>query len=322
MFIADMGENEVYGIKPMNCPNAMIVFKSMQISYKDLPLRLSDVDRLHRYERSGTLNGLLRCRSFQQDDSHNYITEDMIESEYESIMEICKDFYGIFNLEYSFRLGTRPEGFMGDIETWDKAETALKKVLEKSGKDYFVADGDGAFYGPKIDIIVKDALGRDWQLGTMQLDFQQPRRFELEYTDRDGSKKTPVVIHRVIYGSLERFIGILIEHYAGAFPMWLSPVQVAVLPISSEHHDEYAKTVYDILKQAGIRAQLISDDSLGKRIRNTKMQKIPYQIIIGDKEKGSNTITIEGRHDEKIENSNVVEFLARIQNEIKERTNN
>jgi len=191
MFIADMGENEIYGIKPMNCPNAMIVFQSMQVSYKDLPLRLSDTDRLHRYERSGTLNGLLRARSFQQDDSHNYVSEDMIADEYMHIFEICKKFYGIFGLEYSFRLGTRPAQFMGEASLWDKAEKALRDILEKSGRAYSVAEGDGAFYGPKIDILMKDSIGREWQMGTMQLDFQQPLRFGLEYTDKDGKKKLP-----------------------------------------------------------------------------------------------------------------------------------
>ncbi len=319
MFIANMGENEIYGIKPMNCPNAMIVFKSMQVSYKDLPLRLSDTDRLHRYERSGTLNGLLRCRSFQQDDSHNYITEEMIESEYENIMKICKDFYGIFNLEYKFRLGTRPESFMGDIESWEKAEQALRNVLEKSGKEYSVAEGDGAFYGPKIDIIMKDALGRDWQMGTMQLDFQQPKRFELEYTDKDGKKKTPVVIHRVIYGSLERFIGIIIEHFAGAFPLWLSPVQVVVLPIS-EKQGEYAEKVYKELKNSGIRTELdASNESLGKRIRNAKMQKVPYLVVIGDKEKDSETLTVEGRK-EKTENITTLDLISKLKKEISEKS--
>ncbi len=318
MFVADMGENEIYGIKPMNCPNAMIVFKSMQVSYKDLPLRLSDTDRLHRYERSGTLNGLLRCRSFQQDDSHNYISEDMIESEYLSIMQICKDFYGIFGLEYTFRLGTRPESFLGDIETWDKAESALKRVLEHSGKEYLVAEGDGAFYGPKIDIIMKDALGRDWQMGTMQLDFQQPRRFDLEYTDRDGSKKTPVVIHRVIYGSLERFIGILVEHFAGAFPLWLSPIQVSVLPIS-EKQQEYAQSIRSALVENGIRVELLVDESLGKRIRESKTKKIPYQVVVGDKEKEANVLTLEGRNDVKLENITLHQTVEKILNEIKER---
>ncbi|MFA6273924.1 MAG: threonine--tRNA ligase [Candidatus Paceibacterota bacterium] len=316
MFIADMGENEIYGIKPMNCPNAMLVFKSMQVSYKDLPLRLSDTDRLHRYERSGTLNGLLRCRSFQQDDSHNYITEDMIEDEYEKIMEICKEFYGIFNLEYKFRLGTRPEGFLGDIESWNKAEKALHNVLKKSKKEYTVAEGDGAFYGPKIDIIMKDALGRDWQMGTMQLDFQQPKRFELEYVDKDGKRKTPVVIHRVIYGSLERFIGILIEHYAGAFPLWLSPVQVKILPIS-EKHLTFSEKIYQELKNGNIRVELDrSNESLSKKIREAKMQKIPYLVVIGDKEEENGTVTLEGRNNEKTENLSSKNLLQKLKEEI------
>jgi threonyl-tRNA synthetase len=316
MFIANMGENEVYGVKPMNCPNAMIVFKSMQVSYKDLPLRLSDTDRLHRYERSGTLNGLLRCRSFQQDDSHNYVTEDMIEEEYKSIMEICKEFYGIFNLEYKFRLGTRPKEFLGDVETWDKAEKALHNVLEKSGKEYSVAEGDGAFYGPKIDIIMKDAIGRDWQMGTIQLDFQQPRRFELVYTDRDGKNKTPVVIHRVIYGSLERFIGILIEHLAGAFPLWLAPVQVKIIPVR-ENHNEYAKGIYELLKENDIRAELdIEDKNLGGKVRDAKNNKMPYWIVIGDKEIEAEKITLESRDAGQLGQMSKEELLEKLTEEI------
>lgn len=317
MFIADMGENEIYGIKPMNCPNAMIVFKSMQVSYKDLPLRLSDTDRLHRYERSGVLNGLLRCRSFQQDDSHNFVTEEMIEEEYREIMELCKEFYGIFNLEYKFRLGTRPKEYMGDIETWDKAEKALHSVLEKSGKEYTVADGDGAFYGPKIDIIMRDIIGRDWQMGTIQLDFQQPRRFELEYTDKDGKKKTPVVIHRVIYGSLERFIGILIEHTAGAFPLWLSPVQVKVIPVRT-NHNEYGKGIFKLLKENNIRAELADEDeNLGTKVRNSKNNKIPYWVVIGDKEIEANKVTLESRDAGQLGQISKEELTKKLLEEIK-----
>jgi threonyl-tRNA synthetase len=258
MFIADMGENDVYGVKAMNCPNAMLVFGSKLRSYRDLPLRFSDTDILHRYELAGTLNGLLRVRSFRQDDSHNFITEEMIEDEYQRIFEITELFYGIFGLQYRFRLGTRPEGFLGDIETWNRAESKLKSILEKSGKQYFVEEGDGAFYGPKVDILMKDALGREWQTGTIQLDFQQPQRFGLEYVSEDGSRKTPVVIHRVIYGSMERFIGLLIEHYAGIFPLWLSPVQISILPIS-ENQKEYAEKIATELKNAveGLRVEII-----------------------------------------------------------------
>jgi threonyl-tRNA synthetase len=318
MFIANMGENEIYGIKPMNCPNAMIVFQSMQVSYKDLPLRLSDTDRLHRYERSGTLNGLLRCRSFQQDDSHNYISEDMIASEYEHIFEVCKKFYGIFNLEYRFRLGTRPKQFLGDKETWDKAEKALREILEKSGIPYTVADEDGAFYGPKIDILMKDSIGRDWQLGTIQLDFQQPRRFELYYTDKDGSRKTPVVIHRVIYGSLERFIGILTEHLAGAFPLWLSPVQAKVIPIAETHHEE-AQKIHDLLQKAGIRSELSLDTPFGKQIRQAKVEKIPYFVIIGDKDIAAGKVTLESRDHGQIGQITKDELITRLTKEIREK---
>lgn len=314
MFIANMGENEVYGLKPMNCPNAMLVFQSMQVSYKDLPLRLSDTDRLHRYERSGTLNGLLRCRSFQQDDSHNYISEDMIENEYAHIFEICKKFYGIFGLLYSFRLGTRPKTFLGKRETWDKAEAALHTILKKSGVTYIVSEEDGAFYGPKVDILMKDSLGRDWQMGTIQLDFQQPLRFGLEYTDKDGKKRTPVVVHRVVYGSLERFIGILVEHTAGAFPLWLAPVQVKILPVG-EKFLAYAKKVHETLLATDIRSELDeSNETLGKKVRNAKLEKVPYWIVVGEKEEKEKTVTLESREGTKetFPLSNIQSRLRRI----------
>ena len=295
MFIADMGENEIYGIKPMNCPNAMVVFQSMQTSYKDLPYRLSDTDRLHRYERSGTLNGLFRVRSFQQDDSHNFISEDMTASEYRHIFAVCKEFYGIFNMEYSFRLGTRPKQFLGDEKTWNKAENTLRTILKESGITHTIAEGDGAFYGPKVDILMKDSFGREWQMGTIQLDFQQPIRFELFYTDKDGSRKTPVVIHRVIYGSLERFIGILVEHTAGAFPLWLAPVQVKVIPIE-EKHFETAETAAEALRAGGLRVDLdTTDNGFGKKVRHAKQMKVPYFIIIGDKDIATGKVTLESR---------------------------
>ncbi len=320
MFIADMGENEVYGIKPMNCPNAMVVFKSMQISYKDLPFRLSDTDRLHRYERSGVLNGLLRVRSFQQDDSHNFISEDMIGSEYRHIFDICEKFYAIFGLDYSFRLGTRPESFLGEKSTWDKAEKVLKEILDASQRKYSVAEGDGAFYGPKVDIIMKDSLGREWQMGTIQLDFQLPQRFELYYTDKDGSRKTPVVVHRVIYGSLERFIGILIEHCGGAFPLWLSPVQVKILPIG-EGHFEYSRKILEHLKEAGVRAELdLSNESLGKKVRNAKTEKIPYWLVIGDKEIEANAVGVESRDRGQLGGKSIDEFTSILKEEIKSKS--
>jgi len=315
MFIANMGENEVYGIKPMNCPNAMLVFQSMQLSYKDLPFRLSDTDRLHRYERSGTLNGVLRCRSFQQDDSHNFVSEEQIPSEYEHIMEVCKKFYGIFNLEYKFRLGTRPKVFMGEIETWNKAEESLKKILKKSGKEYSVAEEDGAFYGPKIDIIMKDAIGREWQMGTMQLDFQLPQRFKLEYMDKDGKRKTPVVIHRVIYGSLERFMGIMIEHYAGNFPLWLAPVQVKIVPVR-ENHNEHALKIAGELNKEGFRVDCdTKEGNMGGKVRDAKNNRIPYTIIIGDKDIEAKKISVESRDKGQLGQISLKDFLEKIEKE-------
>ncbi len=299
MFVADMGEHEVYGVKAMNCPNAMIVFGMEPRSYRDLPLRLSDTDILHRHERSGTLNGLFRVRSFRQDDSHNFVTEDQVKEEYGRILEIADRFYGVFGLPYRLRLGTRPEQFMGDEETWNKAEAELKEILtEKTGPQGFeTAAGDGAFYGPKIDIVMKDVLGREWQMGTIQLDFQQPRRFGLEYTAADGSRKTPIVIHRVIYGSLERFIGILIEHYAGHLPLWLSPTHVMILPISDDQA-EYAREVAQNFRAASLRVSVDErNESIGKKIRDAELQKVPVMAIIGKKEVEDRTISVRTTDD-------------------------
>ncbi len=305
MFIADMGENEVYGIKPMNCPNAMIVFGSKTRSYKDLPLRLSDTDMLHRYERSGTLNGLLRARSFRQDDSHNFITHDQIKSEYSAIFEIANKFYGIFDLKFRFRLGTRPESFIGDIETWNKAESQLKEILEESGREYFIEEGDGAFYGPKVDILMKDSIGRDWQMGTIQLDFQLPRRFNLSYIDSDGKEQTPVVVHRVIYGSLERFMGILTEHTAGAFPLWLAPIQVKIIPISDKFNDYAAKISQELEKQ-NIRVEIDTKaETMGNKIRKAQEEKIPYMLVIGEKEVNDNKVSVRTRDGKQ---SNLIEL--------------
>ncbi|MBI5358560.1 threonine--tRNA ligase [Candidatus Amesbacteria bacterium] len=309
MFVAKTDAEGEYGVKAMNCPNAHIVFGSKTRSYRDLPFRLSDTDPLHRNELSGTLNGLLRVREFRQDDAHIYVSEDQIESEYKNVFEIVERFYSIFGMKYSFRLGTRnPENFMGDIETWNRAEDTLKKILEKSGVEYFIQDGDGAFYGPKVDILMKDALGRSWQMGTVQLDFQQPRRFDLKYSDKDGSQKTPIAIHRVIYGSLERFIGILIEHYGGAFPTWLSPIQVVVLPISDKHL-EYAKSVADQLKSVNIRCDLDSrNEPLNARVRDAEMQKVPFILVAGNKEVEAKTVAVRARGLKETEIHKLEEF--------------
>jgi threonyl-tRNA synthetase len=303
MFIADMGEDGVYCLKPMNCPNAMVIFKSQTRSYKDLPLRLSDADRLHRFELSGTLSGLLRVRGFQQDDSHNFITEEMIGDEYEQIFQICEKFYSIFGLKYSFRLGTRPEKFLGDAKVWDKAEKTLKDILKKSGKKFIISEGDGAFYGPKVDILMTDSLGREWQTGTIQLDFQLPQRFGLKYIDNDGKEKTPIVVHRVIYGSLERFIGVLLEHTNGALPLWLSPVQVKVINFTDRNTKAAEKIVEKLKKEIpGIRIEAdLRNTTVNDKIRDSEMMKIPYAIVIGDKEEEKGTLAIRKRGEKKPE---------------------
>lgn len=317
MFTVKTVEGEEFGVKAMNCPNAMVIFGSTIRSYKDLPLRFSDTDPLHRYELSGTLNGLLRVREFRQDDAHIFVAPDQIAKEYENIFEIVERFYSIFGMEYSFRLGTRPDKFLGDKKTWDKAEAALKKILKQSKKNFTIAEKDGAFYGPKIDILMKDALGRDWQMGTVQLDFQQPKRFGLEYIDEKGKKQTPVTIHRVIYGSLERFIGILIEHFAGAFPLWLSPVQIAVLPISDKIL-EYAGSVANDLKTFGVRAYLDDrNESVGRKIRESEKQKIPYMLIVGEKEQAEKTVSVRQRNQKDLGPMKLEKFLAKIDEELK-----
>lgn len=319
MFVSDMGENDVYGIKAMNCPNTMTIFGFKKRSYKDLPLRFSDTDPLHRYELSGVLSGLFRVREFRQDDAHIYVTEDQIKKEYEKLFEIVERFYSIFNLKYNFRLGTRPEKYMGDPKTWDKAEKELKEILEESKKEYFISEGEGAFYGPKIDILMKDSLGREWQMGTLQLDFQQPLRFNLKYTDSEGSEKTPIAIHRVIYGSLERFIGILIENYAGAFPVWLSPVQVKIIPIS-EKQNAYAKNVLKQLLDSNLRVEFDDrTETMQSKIRDAQLQKIPYMIILGDREKEAGEISVRTRAGENIQNLSVEEFMDRLNKEIEEK---
>lgn len=321
MFTTKTAEgDEEYGVKAMNCPNAMIVFGAKSRSYRDLPLRLSDTDTLHRNELSGTLNGLLRVREFRQDDAHIFVSEEEIGPEYQRVFEIVDRFYSIFGMSYAFRLGTRPKSFMGDPATWDKAETTLEKILEDSGKEYFVLEGDGAFYGPKVDILMKDVLGREWQMGTIQLDFQQPARFNLEYTAADGSKKTPVAIHRVIYGSLERFIGILIEHYSGAFPLWLSPTQVAVLPISDEQND-YAASVAEELKKAGVRVEVNSrSESIGKKIREAQTMKTPVMLIVGKKEVADGMVALRSRDKGDEGSKKLEEVVAELKKQIEERS--
>ncbi|MFC1625107.1 threonine--tRNA ligase [Patescibacteria group bacterium] len=316
MFIADMGEDEIYGIKPMNCPNAMMIYKMRPRSYRELPLRLSDADTLHRYEQSGELHGLLRVQEFRQDDAHIFVTENQIEDEYERILDITDLFYEVVGLKYKIRLGTRPEKFLGDPKVWDRAEETLKKILEKrTGKEnYILGEGEGAFYGPKLDIMVKDSLGREWQTGTIQLDFQLPQRFDLKYIANDGSQQMPIVIHRVIYGSIERFMGILIEHFAGAFPVWLSPVQAILIPIGEKHGD-YAQKVSEELKKAGIRVEIDSrSDTMQAKIRDSQIKKVPYMLVVGDREVKKNEVSVRLRTEEDKGAVKVDKFIDKVNN--------
>ncbi len=322
MFLIPVSEFQTFGVKPMNCPNAMVVFNLKLRSYRDLPLRLSDCDILHRYERSGTLHGLLRVQRIQQDDAHIFITEDQIEDEYGRILDIAEKFYGVFGMKYRLRLGTRPVDFMGDPESWDKAESALVRILEKrvGAGNYVLGKGDGAFYGPKLDILMEDALGREWQTGTIQLDFQLPRRFDCRYTGSDGQRHHPVVVHRVIYGSFERFIGVLIEHLAGAFPLWLAPVQVALMPVVGRH-EEYAQSVRERLVEAGVRVEYADpSEKLGARIRNAQLKKIPYALVVGDREAQAGTVSVRARGGADLGAIEVGAFIARVQARVKAMT--
>ena len=319
MFVLTDSDGKEQALKPMNCPNSIKIYQSKLRSYKDLPLRFNDVDVIHRNEKSGQLNGLFRVRMFRQDDSHNYVTEEQIGSEIKSILEIAKDLYSVFGLEYILTLSTRPDDFMGDIETWNKAEADLKAVLNEicGENNYRINEGDGAFYGPKIDIKMKDCLGREWQMGTAQLDFQLPQRFNLSYIDEDGNKKTPVMIHRALFGSFERFIGIITEHYAGAFPTWLAPVQVKVLPISTEKHGEYAKKLADELTEEGFRVEVDDrNEKIGYKIREAQTQKVPYMLVVGDKEIESNSVGVRARAEGDLGAMSKEEFKAKLSEEV------
>jgi len=298
--------------KPMNCPNAMLTFKRKNRSYKELPIRYSEYDVLHRKEKSGQMNGLFRVQEFRQDDDHTFVAENQIEAEIADIISIADEVYSTFGVSYRAELSTRPDDFMGDIEVWNRAEAALKKILtDKYGEGGFeINEGDGAFYGPKIDLQIKDALGREWQCGTIQLDFQLPHNFGLSYQTADGGTAMPVVIHRAIYGSLERFIGIIIENFKGIFPFWLSPSQVGIVPIREEHN-EYAKRVFDLLQKNGIRAEAdYSDRNMKEKIKNYKQFKTPYILVLGDREAAEQTVSINVRGSNKqIQNVPLSVFL-------------
>lgn len=318
MFVLTDSDGKEQALKPMNCPNAIKIFDSKLRSYKDLPMRFNDIDVIHRNEKSGQLNGLFRVRMFRQDDAHNFITEDQIGAEIKDIIEIAKYLYGIFGLDFELTLSTRPDDYMGDIELWNKAEANLKSVLDElCGKDnYRINEGDGAFYGPKIDIKMKDCLGREWQMGTVQVDFQLPLRFNLSYIDSNGEKKTPILVHRAIFGSFERFIGIITEHFAGAFPVWLSPVQVSILPIS-DSQKEYAEKVKALLEEKGIRVELDArQEKIGYKIREAQLQKVPYMLILGEKEVEANAVGVRKRKEGDIGQMPVKEFISMISKEI------
>lgn len=303
MFIIPGGNegDRVFACKPMNCPNAILVYKRDVRSYKDLPFRISQTDVIHRREKSGELNGLFRVQMFRQDDAHILLKEDQIGDEIADIMSIAEEIYGTFGLTYKAELSTRPDDFMGDIETWNRAEADLKAILDKvyGEGNYEINEGDGAFYGPKIDLKMTDALGREWQMGTIQLDFQLPLNFDCKYTDEDGVQKMPVMLHRAIFGSVERFIGILTENFKGAFPFWLNPYQVAVVPIRQEHN-EYAQKVAETLEAAGIRVEAdYTDKNMREKIKNFKNYKDPYILVVGNKEAEENTVSINLRGSNK-----------------------
>ena len=315
MYTTKIDEQD-YALKPMNCPGGMLVYKSKMHSYKEFPIRLGELGLVHRHEKSGQLNGLFRVRCFTQDDAHIFCLPDQIESEIVNLMHLINEVYSIFGFSYTVELSTRPEDSMGSDEDWNMAENALKKALEDQGMEYQLNEGDGAFYGPKIDFHIKDCLGRDWQCGTIQLDFQMPERFDLTYIGEDGEKHRPVMLHRVVFGSIERFIGILIEHYAGAFPTWLAPVQVKLLPIA-DSHKQYAEKLKAELEKNGIRVELDDrQEKIGYKIREAQLQKIPYMLILGDKEVEANAVGVRSRKDGDIGQMQLQDFIAKVQKEV------
>ncbi|MDD3669438.1 MAG: threonine--tRNA ligase [Alphaproteobacteria bacterium] len=312
-------DKEVFALKPMSCPNAIKVYNLKTRSYADLPLRLSDVDYIHRNEASGALCGLFRVREFRQDDAHIFVTEDMIADEYNRIFDLIEYFYKVFGLSCSVKLSTRPDNYIGDLESWNKAEAGLRAIMDArygAGK-YEVKEKDGAFYGPKIDIQMRDSLGREWQMGTIQLDFQLAKRFGCTYADKDGTEKTPVIIHRTVYGSLERFIALITEHFAGAFPVWIAPVQARVLPVSDKHRDA-AVEVLRKLKDAGIRAEMErQSNTIGYQIREAHQAKIPYAVILGDKEIESGSVSVRLRDNTQVNAIPLSDLIGRITEKIK-----
>lgn len=314
-------DDEGYAVKPMNCPGGMLLYKRKMHSYRELPLRLAELGLVHRHELSGVLHGLMRVRCFTQDDAHIFMLPSQITEEIIGVIDLVDYFYKIFGFNYRVELSTRPENSMGSDKMWEKATNALKEALDIKGIDYKVNEGDGAFYGPKIDFHLEDSIGRTWQCGTIQLDFQMPERFDLTYIGQDGEKHRPVMIHRVIFGSIERFIGILIEHFAGAFPLWLAPVQVKVIPITDKHH-EYANKVANMLEQKDIRVEVdYRNEKVGYKIREAQLEKIPYMLIVGDKEEAEGTVSIRARKEGDIGTERMDSFINKLMNEIADKSN-
>ena len=310
-------DDEDYAIKPMNCPGGMLVYKTQMHSDKDLPLRMGELGLVHRHELSGALHGLMRVRCFTQDDAHIFMTREQIKDEIKNVVRLIDGVYNTFGFEYHIELSTRPEDSMGAQEDWDIATDALRDAITELGYDFEVNEGDGAFYGPKLDFHLKDCLGRTWQCGTIQLDFQLPERFELEYVGADGAKHRPIMIHRVVFGSIERFIGILTEHFAGAFPTWLAPVQVKLLPIADRHCD-YLKAVENKLEERGIRCEIDDrSEKIGFKIRSAQMEKIPYMLVAGDKDIENGTVSVRSRKEGEQGAMSVDEFADMIEKEIK-----
>ena len=309
-------DGEDYAIKPMNCPGGMLVYASEPHSYRDLPLRVGELGLVHRHELSGALHGLFRVRCFTQDDAHIFMTREQMESEIQNVVRLFDEVYNVFGLKYTVELSTMPEDHIGTVEEWEANQEILKKAITGMGKDFVVNEGDGAFYGPKLDFHIEDCLGRTWQCGTIQLDSQLPERFNLEYTGEDGQKHRPVMIHRVVFGSIERFIGVITEHFAGAFPLWLTPVQVKVLPVTDRAH-EYAKGLTQKLVDAGIRAEDdCRSEKLGYKIREAQMQKIPYMLVVGDRDMENGTVSVRTRKGEDLGAMTMDAFLSKCLAEI------
>ena len=313
-------DDEDFAIKPMNCPGGILVYESEPRSYRDLPIRMGELGLVHRHEKSGQLHGLMRVRCFTQDDAHIFMTPEQVRDEIKGVVKLINEVYSLFGFKYHVELSTRPEDSMGSDEDWDMATEALRGALDDLGLPYVVNEGDGAFYGPKIDFHLEDSIGRTWQCGTIQLDMQLPQRFELEYTGADGEKHRPIMIHRVAFGSIERFIGILIEHFAGAFPTWLAPVQVKVLPISDKYMD-YAQKVLDELNNSGVRAEIDTRaEKIGYKIREAQMKKIPYMLVVGAKEEEDGLVSVRSRFEGAEGQKTLADFLAAIKMEIQAKT--